>query len=178
MKTIPSLVIAGIACILPAIAAESAQPAVTLTVKKHLVDSDSDLRGLRGSSKQKTITLRVEIVNTSRKTIESAGISGFALVKRAGDFNEKLLKESLGSAKVPALKPNGKATIELGKIDLRELEWKARKFEESLEEWKVTCNDAGIEIGSAVSGKNYDSLEKEAVRPAGNPGRKKQRAAR
>lgn len=121
---------------------------------------------MRGSSKQKTISLRVEIVNTSRKTVESAEISGFALVKRAGDFNEKLIKESLGSAKVPTLKPNGKTTVELGKIELRELEW------------KVTCNEAGIEIGSAASGKNYDTLEKDAVQPPNHPARKKQRTAR
>lgn len=178
MKTLPTLIFAGLACILPDIAAEPAPPLVSLSAKKHVLDSDSDLRGQRGSTKQKTITLRVEVSNTSGKAIDSAEISADALVKRAGDVSEKLVKEPLGTAKIPLLKPNGKVTIELGKIELRELEWRARKYEETLEEWKVTCTQAGVEIGSAVSDKNYDTLEKTAVQPPKHPGRRKKQAGK
>lgn len=176
MKILPTIIVAGLACILPAIAAEPAKTLVSLSAKKHVLDSDSDLRGQRGSSKQKTLTLRVDVVNTSGKAVENAEISGNALVKRAGDISEKLVKEPLGTAKIPPLKPNGKVTIDLGKIELRELEWRVRKYEETLEGWKLTCTEAGVEIGTAVSDKNYDTLEKSAVQPPKHPGRKKKQA--
>jgi hypothetical protein len=165
MKTMLTILVAGFACIVSAPAAEPAKPLVTLTVKKHVLDREHDQRGLRGSSTEKSLTLRVEIVNTSSAAIEGAELSGHALIMRAGDFREMLVKESLGTIKVPAMKPNEKLTLELGKIDLREMEWKARKFEESLEEWRVVCTRGGVEIGKAESSDKYASLDKTAKEP-------------
>ena len=141
-----------------------AKPLLGLSVKTKVLDSDSDLRGKRGSSKQKTITLRIEITNTSPTSVESANFSAIALVRRSGDFKERLIKESLGSKKLEALKPNQKITVEIGKIDLHEVEWKARKFEESLEGWQVVCEQNSTEIGKAESDR-YPELEKDAVSP-------------
>jgi hypothetical protein len=165
MKTMLTLLAAGFACIVPAPAAEPSKPLVTMTVKKHVLDSDRDQRGLRGSSTQKSLTLRVEIVNTSPAAIEGAELSGQALIMRAGDFREMLVKEPLGTIKVPAMKPNDKLTLELGKIELREMEWRARKFEESLEEWRVVCTRGGVEIAKAESTDKFTALEKEAKQP-------------
>jgi hypothetical protein len=165
MKTMLTILAAGFACIVSAPAAEPAKPLVTLTVKKHVLDRDHDQRGLRGSSEQKSLTLRVEIVNTSPAAIEGAELSGHALIMRAGDFREMLIKESLGTIKVPAMKPNEKLTLELGKIDLREIERRARKFEESLEEWRVVCTRGGVVIAKAESSDKYTSLEKDAKQP-------------
>jgi hypothetical protein len=179
MKTIPSLIVAGLACVSLALAADPAKPLVSLTAKKQVLDSDHDLRARRGSVQQKTIALRMEIRNTSTETIDGAEITGHALVMRAKDTAEKLIKEPLGTLKVPELKPNGKVTLELGKIELHEKEWRNRKFEESLDEWQVTCTKTGTEIGKAVSSDKYESLEKDAVQPKGSqagPGRKKKRA--
>ena len=52
--------------------AEPAKPLVTLTVKKQVIDSDHDLRGKQGSSKERTLTLKVEVVNVSDASIENA----------------------------------------------------------------------------------------------------------
>jgi hypothetical protein len=165
MKTMLTILAAGFACIVSAPAAEPAKPLVTLAVKKRVLDREHDQRGLRGSSTQKSLTLRVEIVNTSSAAIEGAELSGHALIMRAGDFREMLVKEALGTIKVHAMKPNEKLTLELGKIDLREMEWKARKFEESLEEWRVVCNRGSVEIAKAESSDKYTSLEKAAKQP-------------
>jgi hypothetical protein len=165
MKNILPILVAGLACISPVIAADPVRSPVTLTVKKQVLDSEHDQRGMRGSSKQKTLTLRVEISNTSSKAIDDAEISGNALVMRAGDFRQVLLKESLGTLKVPAMKPNARLTLDLGKIEVKELELAKRKFEESLEEWQIVCTSGGKEIAKAMSSEKYTALEKDAKSP-------------
>lgn len=164
MKTLPLLVIPLLAWMQPAFAETPAKPVVSLSAKTKVLDSDSDLRGKRGSRKEKTITLRVEITNTSTSTVEGAQLDGKALVKRSGDLKDKLILESLGSAKLETLKPNQKITVDLGSITLHELEWRARKFEETLEAWQVVCTRGGIEIGKAES-EHYQKLEMNAVAP-------------
>lgn len=156
-----------------------AKPLLDLSVKTKVLDSDSDLRGKRGSSKQKTMALRIEITNTSPTPVEAATLSAHALVRRSGDLKERLIKETLGTRKLEPLKPNQKITIDIGRIDLHELEWKARKFEETLEGWRVVCEQNGSEIGKAESDR-YQDLAKDAVIPqprktAKGPGKRPQR---
>lgn len=155
-------------------AADPPKPLVTLEVKKQILDTDHDLRGKRGSSREKTLTLRVEIVNTGSTEVAASELAGDALVLRAGDIKEKIVRESLGVLKVPALKPNGKVTLDLGKIKLSEIEWRSRKFEETLEEWQVACTQGAVEIGKAVSSGRYATLAAEVAPPMkknrpGNP---------
>lgn len=165
----------------PGFAAESPKPLVSVSAKRQVLDSDHDLDGRRGSSGKKVITLRVEITNTTSSPVEASVLSGDALVQRAVGENEKLVKESLGKVDVPALKPNEKKTVELGKITLSEVEWAKRKFEESLEEWKVTCTQGQTVIGGTESSDKYADLEVTA-KPAGGkdvaPGPLKKRVKR
>lgn len=162
MKILPVLILSAISTVF---AETPAKPLLKLDVKTKVLDSDSDLRGARGSSKQKTVTLRVEITNTSQAPVESGTVKARALVRRSGDFKDRLAKESLGAMKIEPLKPNQKTTIDIGKIHLHEVEWKARKFEESLEGWQVVCDQNGAEIGKAES-EHYPELEKDAAAPA------------
>jgi hypothetical protein len=114
-------------------------------------------------------------VNISQTAIEGGELSGVALVKRAGETREKTVSESLGKLKLPAMKPNEKITLDLGKLLLSEVEWRNRKFEETLEEWKVTCSQGQTEIGKAVSSDRFEELEKDAMGPPkkdAKPGRK------
>jgi hypothetical protein len=161
MKILPVLILSACSAVF---AETPVKPLLKLDVKTKVLDSDSDLRGARGSTKQKTITLRVEITNTSQAPVESGSVTAKALVKRSGDFKERLTKESLGTLKIEPLKPNQKTTIDIGKIELHEVEWRARKFEESLEGWQVVCDQNGAEIGKAES-ERYQELEKDAVTP-------------
>ncbi|MEO5917063.1 MAG: hypothetical protein ABIS50_22735 [Luteolibacter sp.] len=170
MKTLALFLAAGLCGLSNLRAAEPAKPAVTLTVKQQILDTDHDLRGKQGSSRQKTLTLRVEIVNATSALVAESELAGDALVTRAGDANEKVVKESLGTMKVPAMKPNERLTLELGKIELREIEWRNRKFEETLEEWQVTCSQGTVKIGKAVSSDHYATLLKEVVPPAKKKG--------
>ena len=121
----PLLPILAIALLFPAagLAADPPKPLVSVTAKRHVLDSDHDLKGQRGSSGKKVVTLRVEITNTSSAPVEASELSGDALILRAVGENEKLVKETLGKVAVPALKPNEKKTVELGKITLSEVEW-------------------------------------------------------
>ena len=151
------------------LAADAPKPLVSVTAKRHVLDSDHDLDGRRGSSGKKVITLRVDITNTTSSPVEASVLSGDALVLRAVGENEKLVKESLGKVEVPALKPNEKKTVELGKITLSEVEWAKKKFEESLEEWKVTCSQGQVVIGGTESSDKYADLEATA-KPAGGKG--------
>lgn len=167
MKTIISLLAVGMLPI-AAHAEAPAKPAVTLTVKHHVLDSNYDIRGKQANTKEKTITLRVEIVNITSAEITDAELTGNALVTRSNDLGEKLIKEALGKMPVPAMKPNEKITIDLGKIQLRELEWRNRKFEEKLEEWQVECVQKQTTLGSAASGERYTTLEKTAVSAPAN----------
>ena len=155
--------------------AEPAKPLVALTVKKQVIDSNHDLRGKQGSSKERTLTLKVEIVNVSDASIENAELSGSALVSRAGDLQEKIVKEPLAAVKVPSMKPNERLTIDVGKLRLTELELRGREFKETLEEWKVVCTRDNVEIGQAVSGDRYATLESQVVNPPLRPGNAKRR---
>lgn len=165
----------------PGFAADSPKPLVSVTAKRQVLDSDHDLNGRRGNSGKKVITLRVEITNTTSSPVEASVLSGDALVMRAVGENEKLVKESLGKVEVPALKPNEKKTLDLGKVTLSEVEWAKKKFEESLEEWKVTCTQGQVVIGGTESSDKYADLEATA-KPAGGkdgpPGPVKKRLKR
>lgn len=165
MKTFSILIAAGFACLSPASAAEPQKPQLTLTAKRQLLDSEHDLRGRQGSSGQKTVTLRVEIVNVTSSTIEGGELSGDALITRAKNEKEQIVKESLGQLKLPAMKPNEKITLDLGKIQLSEVEWRNRKFEETLEEWRITCTSGKSEIGKTMSN-GYEKLEEKVTSAA------------
>jgi len=166
MKLLTSILSLGLLLMAGAVAAEPAKPALSLTVKRQLLDSEHDMRGRQGNTQHKTFTLRVEVVNTSSSPIGESTLSGDALVARAGLEKEKIVKESLGTLKIPAMKPNERLTLDLGRITLSEVEWRNRKFEESLEEWKVVCKQGDTEIGKSVSNDRYETLAKE-VEPAG-----------
>jgi len=169
MKTLHSIFAVGAALLSLAGAAETPKPAVTLSVKRQLLDSEHDKRGIQGNTSHKTITLRVEIINATLSSLPESELSGEALVTSAIGEKEKLIKESLGTVKLPAMKPNEKLTLDLGKIKLSELEWRNRKFEETLEEWKVVCKQGQTETGKALSSDRFDSREKE-VEPAAPEG--------
>lgn len=173
MKTFISTVAVALLLLLPAGAAEPQKPLVTLSVKRQTLDSEHDLRGRQGDTRQKTIALRVELANTSSAPINESELSGDALVTRAGDTREMVNKESLGAIKVPAMKPGERLTLDLGKIQLSEIEWRNRKFEETLEEWKVTCTLGKVEIGKAVSSQHYETLLKDVVPETRKAGRAK-----
>lgn len=147
--------------LLPAGAAEAEKPLVTLSVKRQVLDSDHDLHGRRGDSRQKTLALRVEIANTSQVAVGESSLTGDVLINRAGKERETLVRESLSPVKVPALKPGERLTFDLGKIQVSEIEWRNRKFEETLEEWQVTCTSGNTELGKAVSSDRYQALSKE-----------------
>lgn len=160
----PASALLALALLLPGIArAEPAKPLVRLEVKKHVLASTHDLHGRQGSTARKTLTLRVEVTNTSSAPLAPATLTGLALVERAKGESENLVKESLGPVELPELKPNERKTVELGKITLNEVEWRNRKFEESLEEWKVTCLQGQTLVGSAVSSDRFIELEHDAV---------------
>lgn len=142
-------------------AEETAKPLVSMTVKRHILGSDKDDRGPRSESRDKEMTLRVEIKNLSDTTLEGAELTGDVLLNRAINDNERIVKEALKSMKLPPMKPNEKLTVELGKFTLTELKWKSRTFEETLEEWKVVCKKGEANIGESVSDENYDALVKE-----------------
>ncbi len=178
MKTMALLLTATVSSFLTLHAADLPKPALTLTVKQQTVDTEHDMRGRQGSTRQKTIALRVEITNTGSTTVAESSLTGDALVSRAGDFKENIVKESLGELKVPAMKPNEKLTLQLGKIQLSEVDWNKRKFEEKLQEWQVTCSQGTTEIGKAVSSDRYATVLKDvapaATKPKGpNPGAKR-----
>lgn len=165
MKTLPFLFAASLACLTPGIAAEPQKPLVTLSVKRHTLDSDRDMIGRGGSNRQRTVALRVEIVNTSSTPVAESELSGDVLVKRAKNETEIVVKEALDKLKLPAMKPNEKLTLNLGKIVLHELEWRNRKFEEELEEWQISCTQGTTEIGKTTSSDNYQKLLKDATVP-------------
>ena len=161
MKSLIAMLSLGLMLITGAQALEPAKPRVSLTVKRQLLDSDHDLRGRDGSSKRKTFTLRVELVNSSSAAVGESTLTGDALVTRAFGEREKTVREALGAVKVPAMKPNEKLTLDLGKITVSEVEWHSRKFEEKLEEWRIVCKQDETEIGKAVSSERYETLSKD-----------------
>lgn len=165
MKTLTLLFATGLGFLANAYAAEAPKPLLQLSVKKQVLDSNHDTLGAQGRTKQKTLTLRVVLLNTSSTTVAESVLTGNALVSRVGEMKEQIVKESLGVLKVPAMKPNEKLTLDLGKIELSEVEWAKRKFEENLEEWQVTCSLGAVEIGKAESSNDYALIVQKAVAP-------------
>lgn len=165
MKTLSFLFATGLACLAPTLAAEPQKPLVTLTAKRQLLDQDHDMIGRRGNNRQKTVTLRVEIINTTQAPVAESELSGDVLVKRTRNEKEIVVREPLDKVKLPAMKPNEKLTLSLGKIELREVEWRNRKFEETLEEWQVTCTQGTTEIGKTTSSDHYQTLLKDVAAP-------------
>ena len=163
MKTLLTTLATAVLLFVPAGAAEPQKPSVSLTVKRQILDSDHDLRGRRGDTSRKTIALRVEISNTSQAPVGESELSGDVLVKRVTDEQEKIVREPLPPLKVPAMKPGESLIFDLGKIQLSEIDWRNRKFEETLEEWQVTSTSGDTEIGRAVSSDRYETLSKEVV---------------
>lgn len=161
MKTLVPAISAVLLLFLPAGADEPPKPLLALTVKRQVLDSDSGLRGRRGDTRQKTITLRAEISNTSNNPVGESELSGDALVKRVKNEQEKIVRETLTPIKVPAMKPGDHLTFDLGKIQLSEIEWRNRKFEETLEEWRITSTLGNAEIGKAASSDRFESLLQE-----------------
>ncbi len=161
MKLLTPMLSLGLLLMAAAGAAEPSKPLVTLSVKKQLLDSEHDTRGRQGSTQKKVYTLRVDVVNVSSSPIGESTLSGDALVTRAIGEKEKIVKESLGTVKVPAMKPNEKLTLDLGKVSVSEVEWRDRKFEEKLEEWRIVCKRDDTEIGKAVSNERFETLSKE-----------------
>ncbi|MEO5712399.1 MAG: hypothetical protein ABIT37_02840 [Luteolibacter sp.] len=146
-------------------AAEEPKPLVTLSVKRQLLDSNHEMRGRQGDTKDKTFALRVEITNTSSTTVTDAELTGTVLVSRSTDVSDKVVKEPLGNLAIAPMKPNERITVDLGKITLREVELRNRRFEEKMEEWKVECLQKQIVIGSAVSSDQFAAKEKQVTPP-------------
>lgn len=161
MKTLTSIFAVCLALLSQAGALEPAKPQLTMTVKRQLLDTDHEMRGKQGNTQHKLITLRVELVNSSSTATGESILSGNALISRAIGEREKVVMESLGTMKVPAMKPNEKLTFDLGRITLSEVEWRNRKFEESLEEWKIVCRQGETEIGKSISSERYETLAKD-----------------
>lgn len=170
-------ILLAIALAVSCAAAEPAKPALSLTAKKHLVDSDSGRQGQQITTREKSITMRVEITNQSSATVTGAELSGHALIKRDGSLRDNLFKESLGKLSIPELKPNARITLDLGTISLHELDGRVRKVESTLEGWKVVATKDGAEVGQVTSGKDYEALEGQALSRGnpGKPGRRKQK---
>lgn len=165
MKTLLQSLALGLCCVVSPVSAEPASPTVQLVVKKHLMDSDHDKGGKFGSNSAKTYTFRVEVTNLGNTTLTGAEISGTALVHRSRAMGERVSRESLSAVPVPDLKSRDKVTLDLGRIDIHELELRQREMQESIEEWKVICTKAGSELGNAVSSSKFEALDKEASGP-------------
>jgi hypothetical protein len=163
MNALFSLLAALVALLSPLFAADAAK--VTITAKTRVVDSDHDLRGKFGDTGQKTVTLKVTIVNTSGGPLEASELTGDMLVKRVRDGKEKIVKEPLGKIAVPALKPNERVTADLGKVTLSKLQWAKQEFEESAEAWKLTCSSGAVTFSTVTSDPRYEELSKTAVTP-------------
>lgn len=171
MKTLICLLAIGLGC---AIAAEPAKLPLTLTAKQRVVDAEHDLRGKKANAGHKWITLRVEILNSSQASVTESKLSGNVLVMREGNAGGKVIKKSLGAVDVPAMKPNERLTLDLGKVELSEFEGPVRKIEETLEEWQVVCTADQTVIGKAASSDRYAALEAQIQPPdAKKQGRKK-----
>jgi hypothetical protein len=170
---IPILLCLGLA--VSSIAAEPAKPLLAMTAKKHLVDSDSDRQGGHVTTREKSVTVRVEITNQSATTVTGAELSGDALVKLDGSLKDGLAKLSLGKIAIPELKPNARVSLDLGRVSLHELDGRVRKVETSLEGWKVIATKDGAEVGMVKSGDDYEVLESQSVSRGrqDKPGRRK-----
>jgi len=141
-------------------AEDATKPSVSLTVKRQTLDANRD-RGFQSESSDKEVTLRVEIRNVTNDTLEGAELTGEVIINRARNEAERMVVEELKSIKLPAMKPNERLTVDLGKIILNKARWKNRTFEETLEQWKVVCKKGDANIGENLSDKNYAGLVKE-----------------
>ncbi len=137
------------------------KPLVTVTAKRQLLDTDSDHIGVRGKSKSKSYTIRVDVQNISGQLIEKASVSGEVFVSKVIRDNERMVNEQLTKKEIPPLKPGEKITIDLGKITLNTIEFQNKSFEEKLEEWKVECLDGQKIIGSTLSSEKFTKLQIE-----------------
>ncbi len=162
MKTSVLLTALAFAWVSQGFSAETAKPLVSITAKRQLLGTERE-QFFRTDAREKRVTLRVVIHNTSGAAIEGAELSGDVLVERAKNERERIVREMLKAVKLPVIKPNERITIDLGEISLNEVEWRGRKFEESLKEWKVVCKRAGLEIGRHLSSATYSTLEKKIV---------------
>ena len=118
------------------------------------------MRGKQGRVAKKVLTLRAEITNASKAPLEGATLSGTAIILKAGEMKETIEKRPLDETPIPTLPPGGSTTLDVGRIALHEREWRNRKFEESLEEWKVVCVAEGKDIASVESSPRFATLEK------------------
>jgi hypothetical protein len=143
-----------------AFAEEAAKPQVSLTVKRQTLDVSSD-KGSKSESMEKEVTLRVEIRNVTKETLEGAELTGEVMINRAKNDEERMVIEELKSLKLPAMKPNERITVDLGKVIINKVRWKNRTFEESLEHWKLVCKKGEASIGENLSDSNYTGLVKE-----------------
>ncbi len=151
-----ALIILGI--IVGASAEEAAKPLVSLIVKSQVLSVDKDIRGQRSAPKDKEMTLRVEIKNLSDTTLEDTELIGDVILNRSVNDDAKIVQEMLTSLKLPAIKPNEKLTVDLGKFTISKVKWHCRSFDETLEEWKVVCHKAEANIGEKVSTDKYGYL--------------------
>ncbi len=142
-------------------AEESVKPLVSLSVKPHVMDTDKNDLGPRSEARSKDYTLRVTIKNVSPAPLEGAELFGVVLVERSAEDKERLTIETLTSLSIPRMSSNETLTLDLGKITLRQVEWRNHKFQEKLEEWKVVCKKEGVTIGEAVSDKNFEAKIKQ-----------------
>jgi len=142
-------------------AEEVAKPLLSLSVKRHLTNTEQEKIGPRTEVKDKIVTLRVIISNVSSTVVDGAMLSGDVLLERTLGDHKKIVKESLAPIKIPEMKPNASVTLDLGKIKLSKVESKYREFEESLEEWKVVCKKGETVIGKNTSSDKFTTLEKE-----------------
>lgn len=145
----------------PCLAQEQAKPTVSLSVKRQLIGTDNSRGGWQTDAREKTVTLRVTITNTSSARLEGASLTGKVMVERAMEDRGKFVCEFLEPVKLPSMAPNQQITVDLGKVSLRKVEWQRRKFEESLEEWEVLCKLGDSTIGSNLSDPRFKTLEKE-----------------
>lgn len=162
MKTLTPLFALAFAFCSQGLAADGGKPLLSITAKRQVTGSERSVRS-HSDAREKVVTLRVVIQNTSALTIDGAELDGEVLVERMRDEREKIVKEKLKAVKLPTLKPNERITIDLGEINLREVEWRQRKFEETLVEWKVVCKQGETEIGKHLSSDKFTTLEKKIV---------------
>jgi len=164
MKSLITLLALSFAFASLASASEPQKSLLTFTVKRQLLHSEYEMLGRQGGSKLQTYALRVEITNETSSTVAESRLSGEALVKRRTREKQTVVKEPLGSLKLPAMKPNATVTLDLGKITLNQYEWQNQKFQETLEEWKIAASLNKVRVGYAESA-HFAALAKTATEP-------------
>ena len=91
-------------------------------------------------------------------TLEDAELTGDVILNRSVNEEAKIVQEALTSLKLPAIKPNEKITVDLGKFTISKVKWHCRSFDETLEEWKVVCSKGEANIGEKISTDKYGYL--------------------